>query len=392
MAMIGAEERAAMRGLLRSMEQSESAVTLSAAWESAYWAAPRHAFLPDTVWTADDLARCSRTDDPGAWLRLAYADAPVVTQLNDGERAEDGERWPSCSASAPTIVFRMLDLMDVGEGHRVLEIGTGTGWNTGLLAHRVGANLVTTVEVDPVLSARAARSLKAIGLEPNIICGDGAFGAWAYHPFDRVVATCAVRSVPLTWIDQSRPGGVVLTPWDSPWFCFGLLRLVVDDDGNASGPFFPYSAFMLMRQQRTTLRIYRDVVRDDHVPAESHTEVHPQWLAGGSWDAMFALGLLLPKVWHTWQDDPNVDGVTSRLWLATTDASSWAAVDLDGTHEDRFTVWQHGPLNLWDMAEAAWLWWCNAGSPGPERFGMSVNADGTHTPWLDDPDHPVPRW
>jgi SAM-dependent methyltransferase len=286
----------------------------------------------------------------------------------------------------------MLDLLDVREGHRVLEIGTGTGWNAGLLTHRVGADLVSTVEIDPVLSACAARSLNAVGLEPHVICGDGAFGDWSRHPFDRVIATCAVRSVPAPWISQTAPGGVVLLPWDAPWFCFGLLRLVVDENGTASGPFFPHSAFMLMRQQRTDLRIYRDVVRDDHVPTESHTEVDPRWLAGGNWDGMFALGLLMPKVWHTWQDDPKVDGVVQRLWLATTDASSWAAVDWDGTRRDRFTVWQHGPLNLWDMAEAAWLWWCNAGKPGPERFGMSVSLHGTHAPWLDTPDRPLPCW
>ncbi|NEE33174.1 methyltransferase, partial [Streptomyces sp. SID7982] len=85
-----------------------------------------------------------------------------------------------------------------------------------------------------------------------------------------------------------------------------------------------------------------------------------------------------------------VEGVDSRLWLATTDAASWAAVDVDGRTADRFAVWEHGPRRLWDAVEAAYGWWREAGSPGPERFGMTVAPDGTHVPWLDVPDSPVP--
>ncbi|MFJ1591378.1 hypothetical protein ACIOD0_14185 [Kitasatospora albolonga] len=72
-----------------------------------------------------------------------------MTQINDGEDPGDGERWASSSASAPGFMFRMLHMLDVHEGHRVLKIGAGTAWNAGLLAHLAGAGNVTTVEVDP---------------------------------------------------------------------------------------------------------------------------------------------------------------------------------------------------------------------------------------------------
>ncbi|MEU6942781.1 methyltransferase, partial [Streptomyces rubiginosohelvolus] len=104
----------------------------------------------------DGLEECSRELDRGGWLRHAYADTAVVTQVNDGAAAgAAGERWASCSASAPSIVFRMLDMLDLRAGHRVLEIGTGTGWNAALVAHRLGAGRVVSVEVDPVLAMRA---------------------------------------------------------------------------------------------------------------------------------------------------------------------------------------------------------------------------------------------
>ncbi|MEV7270635.1 methyltransferase [Streptomyces bacillaris] len=282
--------------------------------------------------------------DRGGWLRHAYADTAVVTQVNDGAAAgAAGERWASCSASAPSIVFRMLDMLDLRAGHRVLEIGTGTGWNAALVAHRLGAGRVVSVEVDPVLAMRAEACLR-----------------------------------------------VILVPWESPWLCYGLLRLTVDGYGGASGSFFPYSAFMLMRGQRTDLRIYRDVVRERHVPVESATSVSPWAVAGKDWAAPFAVGLQLPGVWRAWHDEPGVDGVARRLWVATTDAGSWAAVDWDGGGSDRFTVWEHGPRRLWREVEGAHAWWRGVGCPGPGRFGVTIAPDGTYVPWLDTPDRPVP--
>ncbi|MGW0897615.1 methyltransferase domain-containing protein [Streptomyces goshikiensis] len=381
---------AAMRGLLAAVNEDLGA-PIAPAWEEAFWALPRHAFLPDTVWVGDGLEECSRQGSPKGWLRHAYEDDAVVTQINDGRDPQDGERWASCSASAPSIVFRMLDMLDVSAEHNVLEVGTGTGWNAGLLAHRVRSGSVTTIEVDPALAALAANRLKEAGVTPRVICGDGALGHEDGGPYDRVESTCSVRAVPPAWIAQTKPGGLILTPWESPWLCYSLLRLTVDGHGTACGSFFPYSAFMLMRGQRTDLRIYRDVVREDHVPDESSTRLPPQAVAGDDIAAQFAIGLQLGNVWRTWHHNPDVEGVVTRLWLATTDATSWAAVDWDGTREERYTVWEYGPRRLWSEVTAAYRWWDAAGWPGPERFGMTVSADGSHTAWLDTPDRFVPK-
>ncbi|MGP9019710.1 methyltransferase domain-containing protein [Streptomyces sp. BR1] len=385
----GAAEQIAMRGLLGTLND-ELGSPLAPEWERAFWAVPRHAFLPETVWLGDDLTTYARGTAPQTWLSTVYADAPLVTQINDGKDPGDGERWPSSSASAPSIVFRMLDLLRVHAGHRVLEIGTGTGWNAGLLAHRLGAENVTTIEVDPSLAIHAALALKHAGLEPRVISGDGAAGFPAGVPYDRIIATCSVRQVPRAWLEQTAPAGVILTPWETPWLCYGLLRLTVDGTGVASGWFSPHASFMLMRNQRTDLRIYRDVVRDEHVPAQSVTLLSPWAVTGDDWAAQFAVGLQTRTVWHTWHDNPGVDGVASRLWLAATDATSWAAVDWDGRTDERFTVWEYGPRRLWAEVEAAYAWWRQVGSPGPDRFGLTVAPHGQHTPWLDSPDQPVP--
>ncbi|MFJ3158847.1 methyltransferase domain-containing protein [Streptomyces kanasensis] len=381
-----ASERIANRDLLRALKQEGY---VAPEWEHAAWAVPRSAYVPDRVYLGDALEPCDRADAPDTWLQAVYANDSVVTQINDGEDPGAGERWASSSASAPSIVLRMLHMLDVHDGHRVLEIGTGTGWNAGLLSYVAGAENVTTVEVDQALASRARDRLRKEGLSAEVIAGDGAEGHAANAPYDRLVATCSVRSVPRQWVDQVKPGGVILTPWESPWVCYGLLRMTVDDTGGASGPFSPHSAFMLMRNQRTDLRIYRDVVRDDHRPAGSTTDLPPWMVTGEDLAAQFAMGLQLRDVWWTWHDNPDVDGVAARLWVATTDATSWAAVDWDGQPDGRCAVWQHGPRQLWNEVEAAYSWWSLHGRPGPERFGLTVTATGEY-PWLDIPDHPVP--
>ncbi|MFJ2114861.1 methyltransferase domain-containing protein [Streptomyces sp. NPDC087850] len=391
-------EQGALSGLLQAVDK-DLGHPLAPEWRAAAEVVARHRFLPERVWLGDGhggYAPCDRSADPRRWLRAAYADAPVVTQVNDGAQPVDSDSdgiWPSSSASAPSIVFRMLEELALVDGISVLEIGTGTGWNAGLLAHRLGVGNVTSVEVDPEVAARARTALKAVGLGPDVVCGDGSLGVPGRAPFDRTVSTCAVRSVPPAWIAQTKPGGVILTPWESPWLGWGLLRLTVRN-GAAEGRFQPYSSFMLMRGHRTDLRIFRDVVRDAHQPDESRTVCPAHTIGADAWDLGFAIGLCLPDVWKTWEDDPGVDGVVRRLWIATTDATSWAAVDhaadQAGAPDGPFTVWQYGGRRLWDEVEGVYRWWVEQERPGPERFGLTVTA-GTASAWLDGPARLLPR-
>ncbi|MFB7669595.1 hypothetical protein ACFC1R_37790 [Kitasatospora sp. NPDC056138] len=77
----------------------------------------------------------------------------------------------------------------------------------------------------------------------------------------------------------------------------------------------------------------------------------------------------------------------SVYWVATIDATPWAAVDWDGTKAaEHFTVWQHGPRRLWEEVESAHRWWNANARPGPDRFGLTVGPSG-HRAWLDTPDN-----
>lgn len=97
-----------------------------------------------------------RDDDPDRWWEAAYAPAAVVTQVDDGHPAEPGRRsrYVTSSASRPDVVALMLDALDAEPGMRVLE--TGTGYKAALLAHRLGAGNVTSVEIDPEVATMPA--------------------------------------------------------------------------------------------------------------------------------------------------------------------------------------------------------------------------------------------
>nr|MDQ3762655.1 hypothetical protein [Actinomycetota bacterium] len=130
-------------------------------WRVAFTEVSRHEFIPELVWRHDrdtdsdcDLVPLRHRDDAYGWLELAYANAAVTTQVDDGHPAGDGGCGfeVTSSASMPAVVAEMLAALDAEPGMRVLEIGTGTGYNAALLAHRLGADNVVSVEVDAALA------------------------------------------------------------------------------------------------------------------------------------------------------------------------------------------------------------------------------------------------
>jgi protein-L-isoaspartate O-methyltransferase len=199
--------------------------------------------------------RVIRSEEPEVWWEAVYRDAPITTQWDDGACTGPGKgKVASCSNSMPTMVFSMLDALGVEDGNRVLEVGTGTGWNAALLCHRVGPENVVTVEVDEASAKEARLRLAAAGFVPLAAeVGDGAKGCPEHAPYDRLIATCSIGRVPHAWIEQTVPGGLIVAPWGPTYGGEGVVRLTVHGDGTASGPFVGSSAFMRLRAQRREL-------------------------------------------------------------------------------------------------------------------------------------------
>ncbi|TDD79640.1 methyltransferase domain-containing protein [Actinomadura darangshiensis] len=337
---------------------------------------PRHAFVPAVAWTGEG-ERVDRATASERWLDLVYQDDAIITQLDDGQTdvtTGDGRFTSSCSA--PSTVVSLLELLDAEVGHRVLDVGTGTGWTAGLLSRIVGAENVTSVEVDPQVSAQAAENLKAVGLSPRLVVGDGAEGWKDGLPFDRVHATCGVSRVPYEWVRQTRPGGVIVAPY-APGFASGHeLRLVVTPDGTAVGTFAGYASYMMMRSHRQLPWPARDGEGTEHT-----TQIDPRTIGYAPAGADLAMGAFLPGVNARGLHEG--DTYVMRLWTADV----WASATYRQA-SSRYEVRTSGGRNLWDEAVDAYFWWVGEGSPGRERYGLTVTPEAEFV-WLDSAGKPV---
>lgn len=366
---------------------------LTTEWEPVFKVLPRTEFLPRLIWQHDvgtgNVEAVDRSQDPQRWHAAAESAHPLVTQWDDGQHqgTEQG-RVASSSASAPSVVAAMLRDLDVRPGQRVLEIGTGTAWNAGLLASRLGAENVTTIEVDQSLAEAARATLERQGLGgATVLCGDGFQGHPAGAPYDRIVATCGVHAFPRPWLEQCRPGGVIVVPWGTRFtHTEATVALTVTKDGRASGKFTGLVQFMSLRAQRRQQPEYADyVTAESREKAErGTTELTLDETIAGDWDlSRFVLGLLVPDC-AVIVDKPQ-DG-RRPVWLCSLTDRSWACVLFreDGRRES--TVYQYGGRRLWDEVEAVHAWWREQGRPGLGRLGLTVDGGGQHV-WVDDAQH-----
>ena len=124
---------------------------LATGWWEAFAQVPRHVFLP------------------GVPLPAAYANEAVVVQQRLATAVGGGGLClPTASASQPGAVATMLGWLDPQPGWRVLEIGTGTGYTTALLCHRLGPDNVVSIDLDPQLITTATATLSQLDMHPRL--------------------------------------------------------------------------------------------------------------------------------------------------------------------------------------------------------------------------------
>ncbi|WP_435177318.1 methyltransferase domain-containing protein [Actinacidiphila sp. bgisy145] len=195
------------------------------AWRAAFAEVPRELFVLE-----------EGEERTGRLLAGAYEDRPIATRVVGGELVS--------SSSQPSLMALMCQALEVHGGERVLEIGAGTGYNAALMAHRLGPGTVTTIDLEPEITAAARAHLDAYGTEAarsvEVVTGDGAFGHPPGAPYQRVMATCELPSVPPAWLEQCVPGGLVLLP-----LAAGLVALTVYGPGRAQGRFLDTPAYFV---------------------------------------------------------------------------------------------------------------------------------------------------
>lgn len=146
---------------LRLAEQlAASGVLGDPGWRAAFESVPRHVFVP-CFYTQQPGGQWSEVAaDSEGWLDAVYSDEPLVTALAE---TANGSRVTVSSSTKPALMARMLCALGVRDGMRVLEIGTGTGYNAALLSHRLGDEHVYSVDIGANLVDLAGDRLAALG-------------------------------------------------------------------------------------------------------------------------------------------------------------------------------------------------------------------------------------
>ncbi|NOZ69533.1 MAG: protein-L-isoaspartate(D-aspartate) O-methyltransferase [Deferribacteres bacterium] len=160
---------------------------------------PRHLFVPPYL--ADD----------------AYSDRPLP--IGYGQ-----------TISQPYIVAFMTELLRIKAGDRVLEIGTGSGYQAAVLSELTPH--VFTVEIIKPLAERARETLRRLGYNTvEVKTGDGYYGWKEKGPFDAIIVTCAAGHIPPPLLAQLRPGGRMVVPVGSPYATQRLVVVTKDAGG-----------------------------------------------------------------------------------------------------------------------------------------------------------------
>lgn len=359
------------------------AVSARSEWVlGALRAVPRHLFIPSIAQAFVGLDEresiIDRDADPDTWWEVVYSDSTLVTQLDDGAtEIRLGATGATSAGSAPSTVADLLQWLDPEPGHRVLEVGTGTGWTAALLSHVVGETNVTSIEIDTATAEQAVKNLTAAGAQPYLVVGDGADGLTERAPFDRVHVTCGIRTVPYAWIEQSRPGAVIVAPYCPGFGLNHALRLVVRPDGTAIGRFPGFASYMMMRSQRPV-----GVADTDPDQARPFTtRIDPRTLAYAPAGADLAISALTGLHSHTYREDD-----FHRMWVMG-GSDQWAAASWEPKRE-QYEAFQIGDRAVWQEAVDAYFQWVSWGEPGRDRFGMTVTAEGQRI-WLDTPERVV---
>lgn len=154
---------------------------------------------------------------PKKWIPMAYNDTPLP--IGYGQ-----------TISQPYIVAYMTEVLNLDEGSRVLEIGTGSGYQAAILSCLV--KKVYTIEIIPKLAESASLRLEKLGYKNvKVTCGDGYYG-WPEHaPFDAIIVTAAAGHIPPPLLKQLKKNGGMVIPVGGPFMIQNLVLVEKDSTG-----------------------------------------------------------------------------------------------------------------------------------------------------------------
>jgi protein-L-isoaspartate(D-aspartate) O-methyltransferase len=343
----------------------EAGAIRSDAVEDAFATVARHRCMPQFRYGPKTIT-VTQDELPGSEiLDLVYSHASLLTSTG-----QDG--GPPSSSSAPTLMARMLEALDLHPGLRVLEIGAGTGYNAALITTITGAPVVT-VDAGVATTQGAAASIRRLGLDHQvtIVHGDGYLGEPSEAPYDRVIVTCGVAGLSPHWLDQLAPGGLILTP-----VAHGGVHpiLAATSDGAVSANAVLWADFM---PAAGPLRPDGLVGHDpaDYVPSAPVTrfpDASPARTTADYNDMWFFLASRDSRITRAYMHDDTVDTTTGACALRTPRGTAWV-------HDDG-SITVTGQLVVADELRALIDDWVSAGQPALTQCTATFAPTNTDQP------------
>jgi protein-L-isoaspartate(D-aspartate) O-methyltransferase len=193
------------RQLLEQAKAIYYETPLSEATQKAYLETPRHQFVRRyRLWGVKEWSLVNE-GNLEEHLATLYSDRALVLF------GEDDNDVPS-TISQPSFVLRMLDMLQLEPGHKVFELGTGSGWNAALMGNLVAPNgCVYSLELIPEVAQTASATMEALSIKNvNVIEGDAGEGYAAGAPYDRAIFTAGAYDLPHPFFEQIKEGGLFL--------------------------------------------------------------------------------------------------------------------------------------------------------------------------------------
>lgn len=355
----------------------------------AFLAVPRELFVT-CFYEQEGFSWVKRTLDgftSANWIAALYQDKPLVTLV-------DARNWPISSSSMPTVMAWMLEALDPRPGMRVLEIGTGCGYNAALLAHIVGdPTLVTSIEIEEDLARAAEQVLHAHIGAVAVYVGDGRLGETSRAPYDRVIATASSLGIPRAWYEQLAPGGCLVMDLQGSLHKSSFLILEKAADGSAHGHFDPrFLYFIPLRSgaavsARPVARLLREPVTGHVTLPDTRATILLSDNAFLWFLQWYAPGITLSRATVT------QGSRAGQTFVTLIDAARETILQLY-QFDGQWSGQQHGGTGLWETVERAYMEWERLKRPAldayeviwerhQERFALVLRHGASNIPiWL----------
>jgi protein-L-isoaspartate O-methyltransferase len=359
---------------------AEQATQPSSRWRPLVAAVPRHVFVP-RWWTATRDGWIRR-NGPGMegekWAELVYQDQSLITQIaslhaDHATKDDRPEGQPTSSSTLPGLVVTMYRHAMISDGMDVLDIGTGSGYGAALLTARLGAEHVTSIDIEEYLVSAATERLASIAMKPLVETCD-ATGPLPGGPasYDRIVSMTSVSPVPARWLAALRPGGRLVTTLAGTGL---LVTATKTPEGGAAGRTeWDRAGFMEARTGPEyppgLLRIIPGALDGD---GDTSNGRYPIVNIGWAWELSSMLGITIPGIKHHYEKAENGQ---RTAWLLHPDGS-WARAT--AAADEPPVVHQGGPRRLWDTADQIRHAWLTDGGLPAYGADVIITPDGTIT-------------